>query len=478
MRQMSGTHLQAAPTPSARPPGPRGYPVLGVIPQLRSNPVRALLRAADRYGDLVHLKVGPHHGYLLSRPDDIKHVLQDNHGNYRKSPLYQRLVPLVGQGLLTSEDPIWLRQRRLAQPAFHRESLASMVDAMAGETEATLERWTGLAARGESVELVDEMMDLTQRIIVRTMFSTDSGPAAGIVKRTWPIVNQRIGETFWATALETRLPLPANRRFRRALEELDTVVYRLIDERRRSGGDRLDLLSMFLSARDEETGERMNDRQLRDEVMTMLLAGHETTSLALSWTYFLLSDRPDVDEGIAEEASRVIAGRSVSFADVERLTYTRKVLQEALRLYPPAWGYSRQALAEDSIGGYRVPAGSLAFIVPYVVHRRPHLWPDPERFDPERFTAERVASRPRFAYLPFGAGPRQCIGNQFAIVEATLILAMVSRHYRVRLAPGQHIQPKAFITLRPHPGIAAQVAARDTARPTKERPDANENESG
>jgi cytochrome P450 len=446
----------------ARPPGPRGYPVLGIIPQLRANPVRALLAAADRYGDLVHLKVGPFHGYLLTNPDDIRHVLQDNCRNYHKSPLYQRLVPLVGRGLLTSEDAFWLRQRRLAQPAFHRESLASMLDAMSGEIERTLERWEGFLERAEPFDLVFEMMELTERIIVRTMFSTDLGPAAQVVQRTWPVVNQRIGETFWATKLETRLPLPANVRFRRALKELDGVVYGLIDDRRRSGKVEPELLSMFLSARDEETGERMTDPQLRDEVMTMLLAGHETTSLALSWTYFLLADKPGVEARMAEESNGVLRGRRMTFEDVERLTYTRNVLQEALRLYPPAWGYSRQAMADDRIGGYVVPAGSLAFIVPYVLHRRPQLWPEPERFDPDRFAPERVAARPRLAYLPFGAGPRQCIGNQFAIVEATLILARIARRFRVRLAPGQKIVPQPLITLRPKPGIRVLLESRDT----------------
>jgi cytochrome P450 len=427
---------------------------------MRSDPIRVFLGAADRYGDLVHLKVGPYHGYLLSSPDDIKHILQDNYRNYHKSPLYERLKESVGEGLVTSEDSFWRRQRRLAQPAFHRERIAAMVDAMVEAIDRTLLKWEVVAQRGETIDLVAEMMDLTQRIIVQTMFSTDLGPAAEIVKRTWPIVNQRIGETFWATKLETRLPLPANRRFRRALHELDTVVYRIIEERQRSGGDKPDLLSMLLSARDEETGERMTDRQLRDEVMTMLLAGHETTSLALSWTYWLLLGRPDVDQGIAEEARRVIGGRRAMLADAERLTYTRMVIEEALRLYPPAWGFSRVALADDRIGSYRVPTGSLVFIIPFVVHRRPQLWPDPERFDPERFTAERVAARPKFAYLPFGGGPRQCIGNQFAMVEASLILAMIAQRYQVQVTPGQAVAAEPLVTLRPKPGIRARLVAR------------------
>ena len=442
-----------------RPPGPRGLPVVGILPQLRSDPLRVFLDAADRFGDVVHVNAGRYQGYLLSAPGDIKHVLQDNARNYHKSPLYERLKENLGEGLVTSEEGFWRRQRRLAQPAFHRQRLAGMVDAMVSEIDRTLEGWHGVAERGEVIDLVAAMMDLTQRIIVRTMFSADLGSTADVVKRTWPIVNERIGETLWATRLEHRLPTPANRRFNRAVRELDGVVYNLISARRRSGGDQPDLLSMLLSARDEDTGEHMTDRQLRDEVMTILLAGHETTALALSWTCFLLADRPDVDERLAHEAGQVIAGRP-GLGDTERLTYTRMVLQEALRLYPPAWAYSRVALADDEIAGYRLPARSLVYILPFVVHRRPHLWPEPARFDPERFSADEIAVRARFAYLPFGGGPRQCIGQQFAMVEASLALAMISQRYRVQLVPGQRITPTPLITLRPEPGIRARLIAR------------------
>jgi cytochrome P450 len=248
------------------------------------------------------------------------------------------------------------------------------------------------------------MMAVTQAIIVRTMFSTDLGAAAEIVNRTWPIINRRIGETFWSTKLERTLPLPANRRFARALGELDAVVYRIIANRRQSGRDEADLLSMFLSARDEETGAVMTDRQLRDEVMTMLLAGHETTSLALSWTYYLLSRHAAAERSITEEVDRVIGDTRPTFAHVDRLTSTRRVLEESLRLYPPAWGFSRLSLGDDEIGGYHVPKDSIVFVIPFVIHRRPNLWPDPDRFDPERFSPEREAARPRFAYIPFGGG--------------------------------------------------------------------------
>jgi cytochrome P450 len=431
-----------------------------VLPNLRADPIGTFLDAADRYGDIVHMKAGPYHGFLVTDPAHIRHVLQDNARNYHKSPLYDRLRDNLGNGLLTSEDAFWLRQRRLAQPAFHRERIQAMAATMVECTEHMLERWERVAAAGGTIDLVEEMMALTQAIIVRTMFSTDLGATAEIVNRTWPIINRRIGETFWATKLETTLPLPANRRLRRALGELDAVVYRIIADRRQSGRDEADLLSMFLSARDEETGAGMTDQQLRNEVMTMLLAGHETTSLALSWTYCLLSQHSDAERAIAEEVDRVLAGGRPSFAHLEQLTMTRRVIEEALRLYPPAWGFSRRAVGDDEIGGYRLRKGWLVFVIPFVVHRRPNLWPDPERFDPARFTPEREAARPRFAYIPFGGGPRGCIGSQFAMVEAQLIVAAVARRFRVVPVENRPIRPEPLITLRPATAIRARVARR------------------
>jgi cytochrome P450 len=431
-----------------------------VLPHVRADPIGTFLDAADRYGDIVHMRVGPYQGFLVSDPAGIRHVLQDNAPNYHKSPLYDRLRDNLGNGLLTSEGAFWLRQRRLAQPAFHRQRLAAMADTMVACTDAMLERWDGLASRGESIDIVAEMMAVTQAIIVRTMFSTDLGAAADIVNRTWPIINRRIGETFWSTKLETALPFAANRRFWRALRELDGVVYRIVADRRRTGRDEADLLSMLLSARDEETGAGMTDRQLRDEVVTMLLAGHETTSLALAWTYYLLSLHPGVEAGIADEIDAVIGEARPSFAHVDRLVVTRRAIEESLRLYPPAWGFSRRAQNDDEIAGYRLRRGWLVYLIPYVVHRRAALWPDPERFDPDRFLPEQVAARPRFAYIPFGGGPRGCVGNQFAMVEALLILATIAQRYRIEVVPAQHIQPEPLITLRPSPGIRAVIRKR------------------
>jgi cytochrome P450 len=338
-----------------------------------------------------------------------------------------------------------------------------MADVMVSCTEQMLERWEPIASSGGTIDVVAEMMGVTQAIIVRTMFSTDLGTTADVVNRTWPIINRRIGETFWSTKLETKLPLPANRRFQRALRELDSVVYRIIAERRESRREETDLLSMFLSARDEETGAVMTDRQLRDEVMTMLLAGHETTSLALSWTYYLLSGHPDVERRVADEIDRVIGDGRPGFAHVDQLSCTRHAIEESLRLYPPAWGFSRLAMDDDEIRGYRVPTGSIVFVIPFVIHRRPQLWPDPDRFDPDRFAPDRESARPRFAYLPFGGGPRGCIGNQFAMLEAQLITATIAQRYRIELLPDQAIRPDPLITLRPTPGIRATLSKRAPA---------------
>lgn len=455
---MSGPRPSGA---STLPAGPRGYPLIGVLPHVRADPIGTFLDAANRYGDIVHLRVGPYQGFLVTDPAAIRHVLQDNAANYHKSPLYDRLRDNLGNGLLTSEGALWLRQRRLAQPAFHRQRLQAMADTMVACTELMLERWDGFASRGEPLDIVVEMMAVTQAIIVRTMFSTDLGAAGEILNRTWPIINRRIGETFWSTKLETVLPLPSNRRFWRALRELEEVVYRLVADRRRTGRDEADLLSMLLSARDEDSGAGMTDRQIRDEVVTMLLAGHETTSLALAWTYFMLSGHPAIEAGIADEVDCVIGDARPSFAHVDRLVLTRRVIEESLRLYPPAWGFSRRAQHDDEIAGYRLRRGWLVFLIPFVVHRRAALWPEPERFDPDRFAPEQVAQRPRFAYIPFGGGPRGCLGNQFAMVEALLIVATIAQRYSIELVPDQNIRPEPLITLRPTPGIRAVIRRRE-----------------
>jgi cytochrome P450 len=308
------------------------------------------------------------------------------------------------------------------------------------------------------------MMRLTQTIVLRTLLGADLGPFAGELGRAWTLVNEHIGTGFWSLGLTEGWPTPRNRRFRRALEVLDRAVFHLINERRRAGHETNDLLSMLLFARDEDTGQVMTDRQLRDEVMTILLAGHETTSLALGWAWYLLSQHPDVQRRLENELDSVLGTRFPAYDDLGSLPYTRMVIEEALRLYPPAWGLSRQALGSDQIGGYHLPRGWLVFIVPFVMHRHRAYWDEPESFDPERFTPERSAARPKFVYLPFGAGPRQCIGNQFAMIEAHLVLATLAARYRLTLAPGHPVEPWPLITLRPRHGIKMLVEGRTHQR--------------
>ena len=434
------------------------------MPALRRSPTAVFAAAARSFGDVAYLKIGPRRGYLVTHPDDIRHVLQDNARNYHKSPLYDKLRVSLGNGLLTSEDGYWLRQRRMAQPAFHRQRIERLASVMAEAAQETAVRWEAIAARGESIDIADEMMRLTQAIVLRTMLGADLGPFAGALDRAWALVNEHIGESFWSLGLMERWPTPRNRRFRRALDVLDRAVFHIIDERRRAGRETNDLLSMLLFARDEETGQAMTDRQLRDEVMTILLAGHETTSLALAWAWYLLSQHPEACRRLENELDTVLGGRLPAYTDLGSLPYTRMVMEEAMRLYPPAWGFSRQAMGPDEIGGYHLPRGWLVFIIPFVMHRHPAYWEEPDSFDPERFTAERSAARPKFVYLPFGAGPRQCIGNQFAMMEALLVLATLAHRYRLALVPQHPVEPWPLITLRPRHGIKMLVEAR-TSQP-------------
>ncbi len=436
------------------PPGPSGNPVFGIALHFRRDPL-GCLHSLMPYGGITryHFMLGIH-GYFLSHPDYIKHVLQDNNQNYSKRTLtFNLLKLLVGNGLLTSEGDFWRRQRRLAQPAFHRQRLASFGSMMTDSTLAMLERWESRA--GGPLDLDREMMALTLQIVGKALFSIDLSGDSKTVGEAFTEANRYIGDQSvnpFAVPY-ARIPTPGNRRFHRSVRMLDGVVNKIIDERRRNDEDRSDLLSMLMLARDEETGERMDNRQLRDEVMTLLLAGHETTANALTWTWYLLSKHPDAAQKLRAELDLVLRGRTPTMDDLPNLNYTRMVIEETLRLYPPAWGVTRMAINDDEIGGYRLPARSVVGFSMYSMHRHPDYWENPEQFDPERFTPERSANRPRYAYFPFGGGPRQCIGNSFAMTEAQLILATVAQRFRLELVPGFRVEPQALVTLRPRYGM-------------------------
>ena len=445
--------------PHRRPPGPTGLPLLGVMSALKRDPIGVYMDAALRFGDVSYIKVGPRNGYLVTDPHDIRHVLQDNARNYHKGPLYKKLEAALGKSLVTSEDAYWLRQRRIAQPAFHRDRIAAMASVMAEEATGTANRWAAVAAANGSVDVLREMMHLTERIVLRAMLGSDFQRLAETA-RAWSVVNEYIGESFWTLGLTERWPTPRNLRYWRALATLDRTIFDVIAERRASGGDHGDLLSLLLAARDPETGEAMSDRQLRDEVMTIFLAGHETTALAATWVAYLLAQHPEAGHRLDSEFDAVLRGRAPSYDDLERLTYTRMVVEETMRLYPPAWGFSRTALAPDRIGAYDLPRGWLVFIIPWVMHRHPKYWDDPERFDPERFNPVRAAARPKFIYLPFGAGPRQCVGNHFAMTEALIIVATLLQRYRLHLVSPRRVEPRPLITLRPGDGVTMRIEAR------------------
>jgi cytochrome P450 len=430
-----------------------------MLPAIRRDPIRVFMQAALRFGDVAYLKIGPRRGYLITNPEDIRHVLQDNARNYRKSPLYDKLRTFLGDGLLTSEGDFWLRQRRIAQPAFHRQRLAGLASVMADAARDAAASWLPLASTGQSVDVDDEMMRLTRTVVLRALLGANLGPFTSTIDEAWAIINQYVGESFWSLGFDI-LPTPKYRRFKAACAVLRGAVDHVIAQRRRNSSDSTDLLSMLMSARDPETGEAMTDEQLRVEVTTFLLAGQETTSLALTWTWYLLGRHPCERQKLEDEIDTVLEGRPPEYSDLASLPYLRMVIDESMRMYPPAWGLSRLALTDDQLGRFLLPRGWLAFVVPYVLHRLPALWPDPDRFEPERFSPERSANRPKFAYIPFGAGPRQCIGNQFALIETQLIMATFTQTYRLHVMPGHRTDPWPLITLRPRSGMPMMVERR------------------
>jgi cytochrome P450 len=436
------------------PPNPQGSPIIDSLADLQKDSLNFLLNIRREYGNIARYRVGTRVLYLVSHPDDIKHVLQDNNKNYHKSSGYRRLESFLGQGLLTSEGNVWRRSRKLMQPAFHRERISNFSGIMTDATEKMLQRWQGFAERQEVFNVSDEMMRLTLSIVCRTLFTTDISDEATDVGQALTVVLK------YASDRTENIPTAENIRYQEGLNTLDRVVYGLINERKQSGEDTGDLLSMLVFARDEETDESMDEKQLRDEIMTIFLAGHETTANALSWTWYLLSKHPDVERRLSAELKEVLGGRVPTLFDLKNLQYTSMVLNEAMRLYPPVWQVGRETINADKIGGYEIPSNSTVIMSSYVTHRHPDFWENPEGFDPERFSPERSTDRHQYAYFPFGGGPRTCIGNNFALMEAQLIIADIAQRYRLELVPGHVIEPQPMITLRSRDGILVSLHAK------------------
>lgn len=436
----------------AIPRGRGGLPILGHWPEVIRDSLGFLERGLAQ-GPIVRFRFAHLHAVLLHDPDAIQHVLQNSPKRYAKSRNYQPMKVVLGNGLLTSEGDFWRRQRRLAQPAFHQAQLRGLVTTMARTTDAMLVRWRAWDD-GRAIDLHQEMMRVTLRIAGLTMFGADLDGEASEVRHALDVALAWING-----ALERPLrpplwvPIRENRELRRALAVGDRLVMKVVEERRRSREEHHDLLSMLMGARDED-GSAMDDRQLKDEILTLVLAGHETTANLMAWTAMLLARHPEWRARVEEEALRVLGDRAIpTFEDVARLEVCERVISESLRLYPPAWEFEREAIEEEELAGHRIPAGTVIMIAPWTMHRDPALWERPAQFDPDRFAPERIAQRSRYAYLPFGDGPRICIGKAFAIMESKLVLAMIAREARLELEPARRIDPEPSVTLRPRGGM-------------------------
>ncbi|MCI0394801.1 MAG: cytochrome P450 [Chloroflexi bacterium] len=444
-----------APRQPKKAPGPPGHFLWGSVKAFQQDPLQTYMDAVRRYGDLVRYRFGPLSAYLISHPEDVKHVLQDNHRNYRNGFIRDLFFkPFLGEGLLTSEGELWRRQRHLIQPAFHRKHLATFDAITAENTARMIARWEAFAASGEPVDITKEFAWLTFRVVARAVFGADVKDAAGTVERAVSMIQKHV--SYRMTHLFTfpeYVPTPHNRRVRRVARELDEIVYSIIHKQGEAGEGEGNLLSVLQSALDEKTGEGMSKQQLRDEVLVLLLAGHETTTYALGWTWYLLSKHPGELRRLRAELKAVLNGQMPTLEDLPRLTYTEQVIKEAIRLYPPTWAITRASIADDVVGGYHIGANALIFVSPYVTHRHPDFWENPERFDPERFSTARCAERARYAYIPFGGGPRHCIGSDMAMMEAIMVVAMVAQKYDLQLAPGYPVRLKPLVTLRPEAGI-------------------------
>jgi cytochrome P450 len=442
----------------ARPPGPKGRWLDGSLRAFRRDPLRFLEKLSEDCGPLGYFRAGHQHIYFANDPSLVEEVLVTQNSAFIKSRILQRAKALLGEGLLTNEGASHLRQRRLVQPAFHRQRLMGYAETMAELALRARERWKD----GEEMDIDREMMRLTLAIVGRTLFSADVedeapmvGEAMNALLETMPLLMLPGSQYFHL------LPLPAMRRFKQAGEMLDRTIYRIIEERRRSGEDTGDLLSMLLLATDAEgDGQGMTDRQVRDETLTLFLAGHETTATALTWTWYLLAQNPEVERKMQAEVDAALGGRAPGFADLPALPYCEHVLAESMRLYPPAWGIGRMATREVELGGYNVPPGSIVLVSPYIMQRRAEYWQEPDRFWPERWDAPEKG-RPKFAYFPFGGGPRICVGERFAWMEGILILAAVAQIWRFRLPENARpVGLHPLITLRPRGGIRLRAKRR------------------
>lgn len=441
------------------PQGPKGNFLLGVMPEFNRDSLAFLERLARDYGDVVRTRFFYVPAYFLYHPDHIEYVLATNNRNFIKplsfrTPFFNRLV---GNGLLTSEGEFWRRQRRLAQPAFHRERISAYARIMVRDTEEMLATWRD----GEIRDTHRDMMRLTMEVVTHTLFNANVSDDADKVARALGILVEPFGsQATLKWILDNRLPTPTNRRFHKVAAQLDEVIYRIISQRRAGNSeDQGDLLSMLLQAHDED-GSQMTDKQLRDEVITLFLAGQETTALTLVWAWYLIAQHPEAEAKLWQELDEVLKGHAPEASDVPQLKFTEMIAKESMRLYPPAYVVGREAVNECEIGGYHIPPRTQVFMPTWVVHRDPRFFEEPDKFKPERWTPEFINNLPKYAYFPFGGGPRVCIGNAFAMMEIVLLLATIAQKFRLSLVTKHPVELQPAMSLRPRNGIRMKIEKR------------------
>ena len=457
---------QAAAQPKL-PPVLKGPWPLGSITYFAKDPLHFLETYEPQYGGIFEVtslffKTATDFKRMMfvSNPEYVKHILQDNNRNYRKSFGYEMLKLLLGQGLVTSEGDFWRKQRRLMQPAFHRDRLTAFSKIMTEQCSEMLNKWNALPDKS-TINLSHDLMEMTLRIICKAMFTADVDDAVEVVNREFNVANEKlIARALQPLRIPLWVPTPGNVRENHAYNSIRQIVTHVIEKRRKSKEHYDDLMAMLMEAKDEETGEMMSDTQIRDEVVTIFLTGHETTSVALTWLFHCLDENPDVESKLLAEAKTTLNGRTPGLDDLRNLEYTRMVIDETLRLYPPVWGVGRHSLEDDMIDGYFVPKDTNCLISIYSLHRDPKYWTEPLKFIPERFNKENSKDRHRFVYFPFGGGPRLCIGNNFALMEMQLVVPMIIQHFKLHKPANFKFKRDPLITMRPNPEMQMEINAR------------------
>ncbi len=439
--------------------GPKGAPVVGIAHELRKDPLNYFVGLMEEYGDVVEFNIGLTPVVMLNSPDAVKHVLQDRFEDYPKSRFYRAFKPVLGRSIFTSTGETWLSQRRTASPCFGGARFEVMAERIVGATAKMLDRWDGFDRAGEPVEIVHEMMRLTLDGVTQALLDMDFIENYDEVHDALTVILRETEKRVWSVAPPPDwFALMTRPRYRQAVDTIDRVVRGIINERRRNPRDSDGLLTTLIEAHDAEGSG--DESLLKDQVVAMIATGHESTACALAWAFYLVTQHGDVRDRLYEEVDNALGGRDPQAADLPALQYTGMVFEEAMRLYPPVWTISRVATMDDEVSGVKIPKGTTVMLSPYAMHRNRDIWPEPEKFMPERFHPDAVAQRPRYSYFPFGGGPRVCLGNRFAMMEAKIMMAMVIQRYRLSVMPGQEIVAEPMITLRPRNGIAMGLEKR------------------